>query len=152
MSDLSNIVKKEVKELLTPGSVASVIIMMVLFAGLGGLIGEEVQKSAVLPTIGIANYEDQYIETEYGSWDAYDFLISFYLSSGDKRITPSNVEDFVIKMDKGNILEQMESTGASVVLVLGDDFKKNIEDSMDAATSGEGGPYEKGDIYQYYLY
>lgn len=152
MSDLSNIVRKEVKELLTPGSVASVLIMMVLFASLGGLIGEEVQKSAVLPTVGIANSEDQSIETDYGTWDAYDILIRFYLISGDKRITPENVTDFVIKMDKGDILEQMESTGATVVLVLDDDFKKNIEDSIEAAMSGEGGIYKKGDIYQYYLY
>ena len=38
MSHLTNIVKKELKELLTPGSVISVLAMVFLFAMLGGLV------------------------------------------------------------------------------------------------------------------
>ena len=39
MSHMTSIIRKEVRELLTPGSVISVLVMVVLFAGLGGLIG-----------------------------------------------------------------------------------------------------------------
>ena len=153
MSHIANIIKKELRELLTPGSVASVLIMVILFACLGGLIGDEVSKSTVLPTIGIANYEDQVIETEYGDWNAYEVLKTIYINSGDKRITPENVDQFVLKMDKNNVLQQMEATGASVVLVLADDFKKNIEGSMEEYGSDAANKeYKKGVIDQYYLY
>ena len=70
MTDLANIVKKEIKELLTPGSVASVLVMVILFACLGNIIGSEVEKSTALPVIGIANYEDQKIDTVSGEWSA----------------------------------------------------------------------------------
>jgi ABC-2 type transport system permease protein len=153
MSHIANIIKKELRELLTPGSIASVLIMVILFACLGGLIGDEVSKSTVLPTIGIANYEDQVIETEYGDWNAYEVLKTIYINSGDKRITPENVDQFVLKMDKNNVLQQMEATGASVVLVLADDFKKNIEGSMEEYGSDAANKeYKKGVIDQYYLY
>lgn len=151
MSHLTTIVKKEVRELLTPGSVISVLVMVMLFAALGGLIGDEVSKSTVMPVIGIANYEDQTIETEDGEWDAYEFLKDFYIKSGDKRITPENVDQFVLKMDKDDILEQMESTGASVALVLSDDFKKNIEESL-KYSDPDNKTYLKGEILQYYVY
>lgn len=45
MNHIYNIIRKELKELLTVGSVLSVLIMVVLFAGLGGLIGGEVDKA-----------------------------------------------------------------------------------------------------------
>ena len=149
MSDLTTIIKKEVKELLTPGSVASVIVMVVLFAALGGLIGDEVSKSTVMPVIGIANSDDQIIETDRGDWDAYEFLKNFYLNSGDKRITPETIDQFVIKMDKDDVLNQMLETGATVAFVLSDDFKKNIENGL---TPEPGKTYEKGEIGQYYVY
>ena len=54
MSHMTSIIRKEVRELLTPGSVISVLVMVVLFAGLGGLIGGEVDSAAELPTFGTA--------------------------------------------------------------------------------------------------
>jgi ABC-2 type transport system permease protein len=150
MSHLGTIVKKEIRELLTPGSIISVFIMVMLFAALGGLIGDEVSKSTVMPVVGIANSDSQTIETEDGEWNAYEFLKNFYLKSGDKRITPENIDQFVIKMDKDDILQQMETSGASVALVLSDDFKKNIEDSL--KNEGADRTYLKGEVAQYYVY
>ncbi len=153
MSHLTNIVKKEVKELLTPGSIASVLIMVVLFAGLGGLIGDEVSKNTVMPTIGVVNIEDQTIVTENGEWDPYETLKSIYINSGDKRITADNVDHFIIKMSNEDILELMESTGATVVLVFSEDFKDNIEYSLQLQESDvEDKQYLQGVIYQYYMY
>ena len=40
MSDLSNIIKKEVRELLTPGSVASVVIMVIVLFFSRGIMGD----------------------------------------------------------------------------------------------------------------
>jgi len=149
MSSLSIIIKKEIRELLTPGSVISVLVMVMLFASLGGLIGDEVSKSTVMPTIGIVNSENETIETSDGEWDAYDFLVKFYLNSGDKRITPETIDQFVIKMDKDDLLNQMTESGATIALVLADDFKENIESSL---APGVGKTYQKGEVDQYYVY
>ena len=49
MSHMTGILKKELRELLTPGSVISVLVMVVLFAGLGGLIGDQVDEERRRP-------------------------------------------------------------------------------------------------------
>ena len=67
MTHLTNIVKKELRELLTPGSIVSVLVMVMLFAGLGGLIGGEVDKAKALPVFGIANWEDGDVTLEDGT-------------------------------------------------------------------------------------
>ncbi len=137
MSDLSNIIKKEVKELLTPGSIASVLIMVILLACLGGLIGNEVEKSTALPVIGIANYDGQEVSTPSGEWDAYDALIKIYT---DSDMTVEEAEKYVITMDKDNIYSDLKESGANFALVLSDDFASNIADG------------KKGAISQYYIY
>ena len=152
MSSLSIIIKKEIKELLTPGSIASVMVMVVLFAALGGLIGDEVHKSTVMPVIGVANWEEERISDGLGDeWNAYDFLVDLYIKSGDERITPETVDQFVISMDKDNILDQMTESGATVALVLDDNFKENIEKSIHDLLNKDK-TYDKGEIDQYYVY
>ena len=59
MSHMTSIIRKEVRELLTPGSVISVLVMVVLFAGLGGLIGGEVDSAAELPSFGLIAEEGE---------------------------------------------------------------------------------------------
>ena len=136
MTDLANIVKKEIKELLTPGSVASVLVMVILFACLGNIIGSEVEKSTALPVIGIANYEDQTIDTVSGEWNAYDALKEIYLKS----IPASEVSKYVIPMNKDTIYEDLTESEANFALVLSDHFKSDIESGV------------RGEIEQYYVY
>jgi ABC-2 type transport system permease protein len=138
MSHLTNIIKKEIKELLTPGSVASVLIMVLLFASLGGLIGEEIGKSATLPVIGISNYEDQTVDTKSGEWNAYDALVNIYTASG---VPASEIDDFIIKIDRDNIFDDMMEHGVSFTFLLSDTFKSDIE-------SGKKGVLEQVYIYE----
>lgn len=123
MTDLANIVRKEVKELLTPGSIASVLIMVVLFACLGNIIGGEVEKSTALPVIGVANYEDETIDTVSGEWNAYEALKNIYRKS----VPPEDIDKYVIPMNKDTVYEDLTKSGANFALVLNDDFKENIE-------------------------
>jgi ABC-2 type transport system permease protein len=124
MSHLTNIIKKEVKELLTPGSVASVIIMVILFASLGGLIGGEISKNAELPVIGVANYEDQTVDTKSGEWNAYIVLKQIYLNAG---IPASKIDSYVVKMESEDLLQEMTDKGVAITFVLSDTFKQDIE-------------------------
>jgi len=137
MSDLTNIIKKEMKELLTPGSVASVLIMVILFACLGGIIGEEVEKNTAVPVMGIANFEGQDVDTVSGEWNAYDALRDIYLKAGVKE---ADLDKYIIKMDKDNLYSDLASSDASFALVLDDDFKKDVESE------------KQGVIEQYYIY
>ena len=139
MSDLSNIIKKEVRELLTPGSVASVVIMVILFACLGGLIGDEVQKSATLPKIGLSdNYEEQKIVTTDGEWDVYSSLI--YIYSTQLGITEEQAKEYVVKMNASDIENELSNSDASFALVITDNF-------AEAISAGE-----TGQIEQFYVY
>ncbi len=53
MSALTNIVRKELKELLTPSVIAPVVIMALLFGGLGSAIGDIAQQAQAKPTIAV---------------------------------------------------------------------------------------------------
>jgi len=137
MSHLFNIIKKEVKELLTPGSVISIAVVIVLFMGLGGFIGGEIEKSAVLPVVGVGNYEGQSLEFDDGEWNVYDAIRGYYTSQG---MTKEMLDASVVKIDMGSIKEDIERYNVTCAFILDDSFKSNIENGI------------QGAIHQYYVY
>ncbi len=73
MSHLFNITKKELKELITPGSMASLVVMVILLMAVGSLIGSEVDDISTPSNIGLINGDD-------GEWSdfAVDSVYGFY--------------------------------------------------------------------------
>ena len=57
MSSLGNIIRKEVKELLTPATVVPIIIMALIFGSLGGIVGGTNNKLTEKPTVAIINQD-----------------------------------------------------------------------------------------------
>jgi len=55
MSDFTNMVKKELRELLTLGTILPMIILAIVFAGIGGAIGGIEEEITEEPVIGIIN-------------------------------------------------------------------------------------------------
>ena len=53
MTALTNIVRKELRELLTPSVLLPVVLMALLFGGLGGAIGNIAETAQARPTIGV---------------------------------------------------------------------------------------------------
>jgi ABC-2 type transport system permease protein len=53
MSALTNIVRKELRELLTPSVILPVVVMALLFGSLGGAIGNIAQQAQAKPTIAV---------------------------------------------------------------------------------------------------
>ena len=111
MSHLASIMKKEIREMLTPGSVLSIVVMVVLFAGLGMMINTEVEKASSFPEIGIVA-DDSYVVYDDGGetveWDPIGFLKSYYSSYADKitvleSTTTSSTEDIVAEMEEKGI-------------------------------------------------
>lgn len=135
MSHMTSIIKKEVRELLTPGSVISVLIMVVLFAGLGGLIGGEVDSAAELPTFGLVVEDggDGY----YEDWNPVDVLNSAYGDESDKIVIMDSSYG-----DDEAIIAEMQERGVANVLSL-----PAPEEFSQMIASGTSVPIE-----QYYLY
>lgn len=137
MSHMTSIIRKEVRELLTPGSVISVLVMVVLFAGLGGLIGGEVDSAAELPTFGFVVDEDgQY----YNDWNPYDVLCNEtnYGAEADSKII---LMDSAYGDDEA-ILAEMREKGITSVLALpdADSFRESMTNDTQVT------------MKQYYLY
>ena len=134
MSHMTSIIKKEVRELLTPGSVISVLFMVVLFAGLGGLIGGEVDSAAELPTFGLIVEEGDY----YDGWNPTDVLASAYGEDADKIV----MMDSTCDSSDANIVSEMQERGIANVIALPsiESFNQSIMDQTQVS------------VRQYYLY
>ena len=55
MSHLGNIIKKEMKELLTPATILPIVIMAILFGSMGNVIGGIEEELNEKPVIGFIN-------------------------------------------------------------------------------------------------
>lgn len=148
MSDITNIVRKELRELLTPGSVISVLIMVILFAGLGGLIGGEVEKAQALPVFGIANAEDStIILDEDTKWNAYDYLVGLYTS-----VPPEEIGDYIKIIDVEGITDYnklMADNGITSLIVIDPSFSDNVIHNMNVTQTSDLKPVI---VREYYLY
>ena len=134
MSHMTNIIKKEVRELLTPGSVISVLFMVVLFAGLGGLIGGEVDSAAELPTFGLIAEDSDY----YEDWNPTDVLKSAYGEDSYKIV----MMDSTCDSSDADIVAEMQERGITSVIALPSiaSFNQSITDQTQIS------------VRQYYLY
>jgi ABC-2 type transport system permease protein len=109
MKALSNIMMKEIKELLTVATIIPVVIMAVLFASLGGMIGGVQDEASQPPRIGLV------VQDNDSSWSM--------LAQG----TISNHTEVVYggsDIDEG--LEAVSSAGGTALLVIPEDFGGNI--------------------------
>lgn len=133
MSHMTSIIKKEVREMLTPGSVLSVLVMVIIFAGMGGLIGNEVEKAAELPSFGLIAEDGDYLD----GWSVIDTLQSYYGEDADKIVLMDSAYG-----DDDAIIREMSERGISSVLAFPDidTFEQCIESSTQIQ------------VEQYYLY
>ncbi len=123
MSHITNVIKKEIREMLTPGSVISVLFMVILFACLGNLIGGEVEKSVTLPEFGLVVDEGPYLEYEYvdptgevivGVWDPITLLEELYGAESYKIV----IMDIPSDSPSDIIISELEDKGLSSALIM----------------------------------
>ena len=133
MNHLWNLIRKELKELLTPASVISIVVVAILFASLGGLIGSETDKAMELPSVGIVS-GDGGVHYE----NAVVYINDFYGSSADKVTMFSSPYD-----DRDAIMNEMNELGVYIVLV----FDANYSDDIDRFAAGTGSRGGMIDIY-----
>ena len=63
MSSLSNIIRKEIKELLTPALILPIVFIAILFGSMGNAIGGIEDQLAEPPVIGIINEDQGHLAT-----------------------------------------------------------------------------------------
>lgn len=142
MNHMANIIRKELKELLTIGSVLSVLVMVVLFAGLGGLINGEVDKAQATPVFGIANMDYGDVNVDGVAWNAYDTLVMYYSGSIPDG---ADIGDYIIDLgtvaDMDSMMDAMDEHGVTSAIMISPTFDTDIE-SMKSGTILEFYVYE----------
>ena len=108
--------------------------MVVLFAGLGGLIGGEVDSAAELPTFGLIAEDGDY----YEDWNPTDVLKSAYVEDASKIV----IMDSTCDSSDADIVAEMQERGIANVIALPsiESFNQSIADQTQVS------------VRQFYLY
>ena len=114
MSHILSLIKKELRELLTPATILPIVIVALLFASLGGLTGGAVEDAVTAkPNIAIVNMDDGNFSQIY--YDVIDKLNATVVYNGSEQA------------DIDHALAAMKSQGAMATLVIGPDYSSTIE-------------------------
>jgi ABC-2 type transport system permease protein len=108
MSDLTNIIIKEMKELLTPSTIIPIIVMAFIFGSMGNMmsgIGEELEEK---PVIGLINEDSSELST----------IVTDILNERAEIIYEGN------NIEEG--LEKIKEEKATALLVIPTNFSENI--------------------------
>ena len=108
MSSLTNIVKKEVKELLTKSTLIPVIFMAILFGSMGSLIGGVEEEATSVPKVGLVDFDDGVLS---------DIVASVMSSNSELIYNGSDID-----LGLGVLKEQ----GGTALLVVPSNFSSNI--------------------------
>ena len=130
MSHLWNLVKKELKELLTPSSLISVIVVMIMFVAMGSFMGGETKEMTSLQhigyvdlsadsgtdyaQIGIDNIRQYYAANEY---DPDEYVLRIELTA-----------EYGTEAFENELYDAMVNKDVDTVLVIMSDFNSNIKD------------------------
>jgi ABC-2 type transport system permease protein len=135
MSHLVNITRKELKELLTPGSVISVVAIMFMMMSIGLIVGEETEGLAKLSPVGVVDDDPDGFYAQY----AIGLIEDVYISSG---VAADDIGSFVVRIAGGSdddIIRGMSEAGLGSAIVIAPDFSERI-------AAGE-----QGGIRSYYI-
>jgi ABC-2 type transport system permease protein len=137
MSHLLNITKKELKELLTPGSIISVVVVILLMSSIGVLVSGQVDQASKLSPVGVLDaddgqYSDQVMKT----------IRTSFLNSG---VSEEELDKYIIILtspagDANAIVKEMASKSVSSAIIIQSGFSTDIVNGI------------PGKIMKYYLY
>lgn len=133
MNHLLNITKKELKELLTPGSIVSVVFVVILFMAMGSLISGETSDLTSPSKIGLVDGDD-YTGTGV-DWSEFsiDSVYEYYEAQWD--LTPEEAADYIIILDSRYddglaITKEMMDKGINTAFGIGPGFSENLNNGV----------------------
>lgn len=122
MSSLTNIIRKEIKELLTPATILPIVIITLIFGSIGGTIGgieEEIQEK---PVIGVINEQNTTYSTLATSLLHQHGRVVFNGTSVDER-------------EQG--ITAVRNQNGAALLIIPRNFSENINQSKQAVIEVE---------------
>jgi len=93
MNSVTNIIKKEVKELLTPSTLVPIIIMAAIFGSLGNIIGGAGQEATKAPVIGMVDQDHSVLSAVAGKTLNKSANVVYTGSSVSEGLTALEKED-----------------------------------------------------------
>jgi len=131
MNHLFNLTKKELKELLAPGAILSILIMMIMFMSIGSLIGGEVDSATSPSKVGYADGD------EGSEWSlfAIETIHAYYQYTYN--ISYEEATSFIIKLEspfgeKEEIMKEMSEKGVNTAFGIVPGFSDNINSGKQA--------------------
>ncbi len=133
MNHLVNLTKKELRELLTPGTIASILIVVIMFGALGSAMSGESEKESAPKEIGIVYSGDlsETIVTDTSTGTEYS--LQTIMNAAYKAVySVDNPADHIHVMtavfgDTQAISDELTASGYSVALAIPDGLKANID-------------------------
>ena len=111
MSSLTNIIGKEIKELLTPATFLPIIIMAILFGSMGSTIGSIEEELDDLPIIGL-------IDDDEGKFS--DIAVSVFQNGAEIIFESSNISD------KQKALDDLNKNEGAALVIINENFSEDI--------------------------
>ena len=134
MNHLANITKKELKELLTPGTIVSIVMVVVLFSCLGTMMSGESESVASPKEVGIVYGGDpSEVIATYGSTDITSEVLfrSAYMSTygiKDAAAAASHIHMMTAGYGQDSaIMSEMKSKGYEYVISVPSDLKSKFD-------------------------
>lgn len=116
MKPLLNILRKELKELATPANFIPVIVIAILFASLGGLMGDLTEDLTGAPTVGIINYD----VNDDGPYTELSTIVMDSLSEN------SQLVDLTGATDINSMLEKVKEAGGTALIAIPQGFSSTL--------------------------
>ena len=139
MSHLWNLVKKELRELLTPSSLISVIVVVILFISMGSFMGGETKDATSLKPIGYVDLSVDTGGTDYAQL-GLDGLSAYYENSGyapaDYVIPIEMTAEYGTDQFNSELYDKMNEKDVDTVIVILPMFNSNLSST----------PMKNGDV------
>ena len=128
MNHLLNITKKELRELLTPGTIVSILIVVIMFSVLGSAMSGESESENAPKEIGIVyTGTDGFNDEIYDGHKLGEILgLAYKATYGVTDATPYLHLMESSPSDEKAITEEVQSKGYAVALVIPDDLAANM--------------------------
>ncbi|MDR2846271.1 MAG: ABC transporter permease [Candidatus Methanoplasma sp.] len=139
MNNLLNITKKELKELLTIGSLASILVMVFVFMGVGTMMSENMDEVTKPSHLGFMNGDPG------GDWSdiTYGYIVDIYVT--EYGLTEEEAKEYIVIIegpygDNTAIVDQMIDAGIDTAMGLVPGYSANINNGI------------QGKISEYYIF
>ena len=131
MNHLLNLIRKELKEQLTVGSLVTMLVMIVVLSAVGTMVGEQTADISEPSEIGVVNLDDGTVYSDA----AIDGIRSFYEDPDKYVIMITGISETSIEERNRDILRAMEDNDLDTLLVI----EKGFHDKITAGVVGDGG-------------